>query len=435
MSSQLPRSPLTDVTRSQGEATKLVNAAAPAFMFAPEVGDLSTDKSKHDHHLCTIDIGLDGSISAVALQPGRQSLEQQTTSGRVIDLEGRLVTTRLVDAHIHLDKTLTWSRAPNLEGTFEHAKNVIKHDRTENWTVEDVYQRANDALERAHAYGVNLVRTHIDSQPGRRDPAWPALIELREAWRNRIEIQFVASLGAEKLMTSYGDDVSSFAAAHGALLGPVVYPKVNTQAQVHRALDLAERYGLDIDFHTDENLLSSSDGIVQIARAVLERDFQGSVICGHVCAVSMKTEEEVEWIAALVKQADIGVVTMPQTNAFLLGRRSERSPRQRGLAPIKELHARGVPVAAASDNCQDAFNPGGDYNPVDVFARAIVDAQLDAPFSPWLSLITTTPRQLLTGEQALIGPGHRGELIVFDVASVGELIARPHADRTLLGGE
>lgn len=465
--------PFGALTRSQFPGADTSTNSAPGPSNGPDIGPYRlinahipicllplahTGAKGGADKLCSIDIDANGVITALSTQPhkikpgesgspdlpGTNPLtgtepDAADANGTpfgdaipVIDLGGRVVTSRLVDAHVHLDKTMTWRRAPNHEGTFEHAKNVVKHDRAQHWTPEDVYARASRALTHAYAHGVDLMRTHVDSQPGRRDPAWPVLIALQKEWAGRIDIQFVASLGSAKLMDSYGDDIAAFAAAHGALLGPVVYHSSHAEAEVQRAFDLAERYGLNIDFHVDENLMSSSDGVVQVSRAILERDFKGSVVCGHLCAVSMKTEEEVEWIATLIKQANVNIIALPAANAFLLDRRPVRSPRLRGLAPIKELHARGVAVSVASDNCQDAFNPSGDFNPIDVFSRAVIDGHLDAPLAPWLSMVTTTPRQMLSGEPGLIKPGAPANLVVFDVTASDELVARPSVRRWLL---
>src|SRR5882672_11244658 len=71
-----------------------------------------------------------------------------TPGGREFDAAGALVFPALVDAHVHLDKTHTWHRAPNRSGTFWEALATLANDK-DNWTEADIRLRAGFALRTA----------------------------------------------------------------------------------------------------------------------------------------------------------------------------------------------------------------------------------------------------------------------------------------------
>jgi cytosine/creatinine deaminase len=65
--------------------------------------------------------------------------------GGATDLGGCLVFPGLVDAHTHLDKCHTWTRAPNPRGEFWDALEILRRDSA-RWTPEDLYRRAGFGL-------------------------------------------------------------------------------------------------------------------------------------------------------------------------------------------------------------------------------------------------------------------------------------------------
>ncbi len=46
-----------------------------------------------------------------------------------------------------------------------------------------------------------------------------------------------------------------------------------------------------------------------------------------------------------------------------------RTPRWRGIPPLHELRAAGIPVALASDNTRDQFYAYGDLDMLEVFSQ------------------------------------------------------------------
>ena len=53
--------------------------------------------------------------------------------------------------------------------------------------------------------------------------------------------------------------------------------------EIHGLLDvvftIANEFGLDLDFHVDENGNAKSRGLLHIAQAAMRNNFQGSIVC------------------------------------------------------------------------------------------------------------------------------------------------------------
>ena len=122
---------------------------------------------------------------------------------RIVDLEGCLVLPGLVDAHVHLDKTHTWDRAPNRSGTFMDALETLGRDK-DNWTRADILRRAGFALHCAWEHGTRVIRTHVDTWLPWGEVNHAAMQELREAWRGRIALQTVPLTAVANYQGSQG---------------------------------------------------------------------------------------------------------------------------------------------------------------------------------------------------------------------------------------
>ena len=105
------------------------------------------------------------------------------------------------------------------------------------------------------------------------------------------------------------------------------------------------------------------------------------------------------------------------------------------MAPIRQLQAAGVTVAVGGDNVQDAWFPGGDFDPVELIRFATVGSQL----LPWqragLAPLTTAPARLLNLEwDGVLRIGGPADLVVLAARSWTEVLARNPQRRVMRGG-
>lgn len=222
-------------------------------------------------------------------------------------------------------------------------------------------------------------------------------------------------------------------AASGSILGGVAYFNPDIDAELERLFSLAAERNLAIDLHVDESLDPEDIALRRIAEAKVRHDFSNQVVCGHCCSLSVQSDVDVTDTIRWVKEAEIGVVSLPMCNLYLQDRQPKRTPRYRGVTILHELQAAGVPVAIASDNCRDAFYAYGDLDGLEVLSQSTRIAHLDRPIGDWPRTITWTPADLMGLEHTgRIGIGQSADLVLFQARTFNELFSRPQSDRVVI---
>jgi cytosine/creatinine deaminase len=157
------------------------------------------------------------------------------------------------------------------------------------------------------------------------------------------------------------------------------------------------------------------------------------VVCGHCCSLAVQEPKVVKKTLDLVKQAGIGIVSLPMCNLYLQDRKPHTTPRWRGVTLLNELKQYGIPVAVASDNCRDPFYGFGDHDVLEVFTQSVRIAQLDMPYGDWPCAVTKTSADLMgLSNVGRIGVGLPANLIVFKGRNFSELLSRPQSDRVVI---
>lgn len=362
------------------------------------------------------------------------------------DMAGRQAWPLLVDMHTHLDKGHTVSRTPNPDGDFPGARDATTADREAHWDAADLRRRMEFGLLCAEAHGVGAIRTHLDSQVGgpHRDQAgttWAVFREMRDAWAGRITLQGVGLTPIDAYADPHGQRLADLVAASGGLLGGVTRPTgglhgaglVEIDALLDHLFRLAKERDLDVDLHVDETSDPAATSLDAVARATLRHGYEGRVTCGHCCSLSLQEPEVAAATIARVAQAGIGIVTLPTVNMYLQDRHRGRTPRWRGVAPVQELRAAGVPVAVAGDNCRDAFYAYGDHDMVDTVRQAVRIVHLDHPFRDFAAMAGPVPATMMgLADAGRIAVGAPANLILLTARTLNEVMARPQSDRVIL---
>jgi cytosine deaminase len=379
--------------------------------------------------LLSVDIEVSaGSIARIA--PAGTVGEYDATA---IDLRGGMVFPCFVDLHTHLDKGQTWERTINLDGTFASALAAIQADAEQFWNAEDLYRRIQFGLKCSYAHGTRAIRTHLDASGQQGNVSFEVFQTLRQEWADRLQLQAVCLVSLDYFLTPAGEQLADLVAEAGGVLGGFAQMNPEIEAQIDRAFTLAKERNLNLDFHTDENPDPESITLNLVARATLNHNYQGRVICGHCCSLAVQEPQVASQTIDLVRQAGIGIVSLPLCNLYLQDRQPERTPRWRGITLVHEFNRAGVPVAIASDNCRDPFHAFGDHDALEVFAMSVKIAHLDRPYGDWCRAITSTPADLMGLPTAgRIGVGLPADLVLFRARRYSELLSRPQSDRQVL---
>ncbi|MCP9915102.1 amidohydrolase family protein [Cyanobium sp. ATX 6F1] len=379
---------------------------------------------------------------------GLVAVQLRVAEGRISALEPHepqggaplpLALTPPVEPHAHLDKAFSWSEHPNQAGTVAGALAANGQEHLSR-TRERVLERGERALGLAWASGLRAVRSHIDSLGPAAAVSWEALLELRQRWQGRIELQLVALVPIDHWQAPEGAAlarrVADAAGLLGGVLGPGFVAPQAAEAGLLALLRLAEGLGCGVDLHVDEADVQPGVGVSLVSRLVRRHGFGVPLACSHSSSLGLLSAPALERLAEAMAAAGLGVVALPLTNLWLLGRRGEATPSRRPLAPIRQLQRAGVTVAVGGDNVQDPWYPGGAFDPIELLRQSLAAAQL----APWqrlgLAPFTTAAARLLgLAWDGVLRVGAPADLVVLSAGSWGELLARPPQRRVLRAGQ
>jgi cytosine deaminase len=348
----------------------------------------------------------DGRIAALGGAPW--------TAARTIDLGGALVTPGLVDAHIHLDKGLLADRVEAPEGTLAEAIRVTG-DAKRAFTAADIQARARRVLDMAVRAGTTAMRTHVEVDPIVGLTGMEAVLPLRAEYAGAIDLQ-VCAFAQEGIVKSPGTEgLLRRALTMGAdVVGGCPYNDTDGDEHIRIVFALATAFGVDADFHVDFSDEPEHLHIREIAHAAIAAGWQGRVTAGHLTELAALPLHEQDHVIALVKEAGIGVIALPATDLYLMGRHDAYNVR-RGLTPIRRLLEAGVPVALATNNVRNAFTPVGTADLTHMAFITAVAAHMGTPalLRDLLAAITTHPAAMLRRPEYGLGAGCRADLVAW----------------------
>lgn len=299
-----------------------------------------------------VDIGVSRGLIA-AIEP----ILPQGAPERSVD--GRFVCTGLVDAHIHLDKAGILDRCPICEGTLQEAVSLTARAKAD-FTPQEVYARAETVLQAAIVNGTMAMRSFVETDPRVGLASFEALSQLKRDYSAMIDLDLCAFAqeGLTQEMATY--DMLTAALEQGATsVGGCPYTDPDPARHIDLVLDLAERFAVPADFHTDFDLDPEGSSLPGLIAATRRRGLQGCVSVGHASKLSAMAPEQFRQVAEQLAEADIGVVVLPATDLYLMGRGADRLA-PRGMARADLLAAAGVRTAVATNNVLNPFTPFGD---------------------------------------------------------------------------
>ncbi|MFD1198690.1 amidohydrolase family protein [Brucella gallinifaecis] len=346
--------------------------------------------------------------------------------------DGGFITPLFADVHVHLDKTFTIDRiakrgSAKVECLFD-AIDLMNIDR-ESWSADDIRTRATGGLTAAYAQGVGAMRTHVDWTMPEIPTAWPILVELREEWKDRIDLELAALIHGD-IVPDAGAAIAERVAKDNGVLGAFFYRNADLETKIEDMFRLAVKHDLKLDFHVDEGLEHEADGFSLIVAVTKRHNMAGRVLCGHACSLSLRSPEELERILTAAADAGTALVSLPTSNLYLQNRLGGKSPRLRGIAPLKEARLAGMDTMLGSDNVRDAFYPYGDYDPLSVLRLAAPVCHLEP--DEWLDSITTLPARFIGSNRVKeLSAGGAANFIWHDATDINDLISRPQARRVI----
>jgi cytosine/creatinine deaminase len=316
-------------------------------------------------------------------------------------LSGALVMGALAHWHTHLDKTFTIARVRQTEPGLLGAIKASEQD-VQTWTVDDIYERANKAMEQSWLAGCSLVRSHVNWMSSAEPLAWSVLADLAAQWKGRIDLQIVALVRGDLFDDhEVGQQIAVSIKHRNGMLGAFIHSTNATATRVAALVNHARMHDLGMDIHLDEEINPSAGGLAFLLSTLGNYNPSGHppIAVSHVCALSVKPSAERNLLIDGLAKTNIEVISLPSTNLYLQDQSNPAlplTPTIRGIAPVHELKRAGVSVRLGCDNVQDPFYPWGSYDPIDLMHIGAPALQLVNCFDEWAH--STAANKVAVGE-------------------------------------
>jgi len=297
---------------------------------------------------------------------------------QVLDAQGWLLSPPFVDAHFHMDSTLSHGLPRvNASGTLLEGI-ALWGELKPQLTEEAIAERALQYCDWAVARGLLAIRSHVDVCDERL-LAVRALLEVKRRVAPYLQLQLVA-FPQDGLLRSPG----ALATLQRALdLGVDVVGGIphfeRTMADGAQSVallcELAAERGLPVDMHCDESDDPLSRHIETLAFHTQRLGLQGRVTGSHCTSMHSMDTYYVSKLLPLIAEGQVHVVANPLINITLQGRH-DGYPKRRGMTRVPELLAAGVNVAFGHDCVLDPWYSFGSACMLEVAAMGLHVAQM-----------------------------------------------------------
>jgi len=379
-------------------------------------------------------------IRNASLIDGRQQIDIAIQGGRIkevgpalalggareIDAEGDLVTPPFVDAHFHMDATLSYGLPRvNQSGTLLEGIAVwgeLKPQLTQDALIE----RALTYCDWAVARGLLAIRSHVDISDARL-LAVEALLEVKRLVAPYLDVQLVA-FPQDGLLRSPGafDNLKRAIAMGVDVVGGIPHferTMVDGAESVRLLCEFACERGLMVDMHCDESDDPMSRHIETLAFHSNRLGLHGRVTGSHLTSMHSMDNYYVSKLLPLIREGGVAAIANPLINITLQGRQ-DSYPKRRGMTRVPEMLDAGIDVAFGHDCVMDPWYSLGSADMLEVAHMGLHVAQMTGQraMQDCFLAVTETPARILGLSGYGLTPGCYADLVVLDAGSAIEAI-------------
>ncbi|MFZ3219061.1 MAG: amidohydrolase family protein [Rhodoferax sp.] len=361
----------------------------------------------------------DGRITAVA-----QGL--QAPAAETVDAQGLLLSPPFVDAHFHMDATLSYGLPRvNASGTLLEGI-ALWGELKPQLTLDALVERALTYCDWAVAQGLLAIRSHVDVC----DPrllAVQALLDVKRQVAPYLDLQLVAFPQDGALRDPQAMETLQRALAMGVdVVGGIPHFERTMEqgAQSIRLLcELAAAQGKLVDMHCDESDDPLSRHIETLAFETRRLGLHGRVTGSHCTSMHSMDNYYVSKLLPLIAEAGVSVVANPLINITLQGRH-DTYPKRRGLTRVPELLSAGVTVALGHDCVMDPWYSLGSADMLEVASMGLHVAQMTSQTAmrQCFDAVTASPAKILHLEGYGLEPGCHADFVLLQAQDPIEAI-------------
>lgn len=369
--------------------------------------------------------GMPGNLVDIGIQSGKIAAiaEKIDADAKLrIDAEGNLVTESFVNPHLHLCKVYTLQMMDEAALKDYHAADMgkamtaielaarVKETYDERWIIKNVRR----AIAEAARYGCTHLRAFADVDSKARLEGVKALIRARDEFRGVVDIQVVAFAQDGILREPGAADLMRQAMALGADVAGgipwIEYTDEDILEHIKVIFDLAVQFDKGVSMLVDDAGDPGLRSLEWMALETIRRGWQGRSLAHHARAMAMYPTPYFQKVAALLKKAQMGVVSDPHTGPL--------------HARVRELLHEGVLVCLGQDDISDAYYPYGRNNMLEVafLASHLLWMTTASDMETLYDMITLSAAQAMGMREFALKVGAPANLVVLREPSVLEAL-------------
>jgi cytosine deaminase len=379
-------------------------------------------------------------IRNATLPDGRTGVDVLVARGRIvnvsprinasaaatIDAQGQLLTPPFVDAHFHMDATLSYGLPRvNASGTLLEGI-ALWGELKPTLTQDAIVERALAYCDWAVGRGLLAIRSHVDVC----DPrllAVEALLHVKQKVAPYLDLQLVA-FPQDGLLRSPGALAQlTRALAMGVdVVGGIPHferTMADGADSVRILCELAAEQGRLVDMHCDETDDPHSRHIETLAMQSLRLGLQDRVTGSHLTSMHSMDNYYVSKLIPLIREAGVAAIANPLINITIQGRH-DTYPKRRGMTRVPELMAAGVTVAFGNDCVMDPWYSLGSGDMLEVASMGLHVAQMTSPagIRACFDAVTVNGAAILHLDGYGIAPGNRADFVLLQARDPIEAI-------------
>jgi cytosine/creatinine deaminase len=354
------------------------------------------------------------------------------SAGYEFDAQGSLVSESFANTHLHLCKVYTLQMMDEAALKDYHGADMgkamsaielaarVKANYAESWIIKNVRRAMLDAAR----YGCTHIRAFADVDSKARLEGVKALIRAREEFKGIIDIQVVAFAQDGIAREPGADALMEQAMALGADIAGgipwIEYTDEDIRHHVRFVFDLAVKYNKDVSMLVDDAGDPGLRSLELMALETIRRGWQGRSLAHHARAMALYPTPYFQKVAALLKQARMGVVSDPHTGPL--------------HARVRELLAEGCLVCLGQDDISDAYYPFGRNNMLEVafLASHLLWFTAASDIETLYDMVTTRAAQAMGLQNFNVAVGSPANLVVMEQKSALEAMRYHEAPRLVI---
>ena len=361
----------------------------------------------------------------VEVSPGLQA-----PAGKTVDAGGMLLSSPFVDAHFHMDATLSYG-LPRVNQSGTLLEGIALWGELKPLLTQDaLVERAMAYCDWAVAKGLLAIRTHVDVC----DPrllAVEALLEVKRRVAPYLDLQLVAFpqdgvlRGAQGPAQHLNNLKRALDMGVDVVGGIPHFERTMTDGalSVRTLCEIAAERGLRVDMHCDESDDPHSRHVETLAQETHRLGLQGRVTGSHLTSMHSMDNYYVSKLIPLMAEARLHVVANPLINITLQGRH-DSYPKRRGMTRVPELMAAGLTVAFGHDCVMDPWYSLGSGDMLEVAHMGLHVGQMTSQTAmrQCFDAVTHNPAQILGLEGYGLEAGCYADLVLLQAQDPVEAI-------------